>query len=141
MARFILAIISTLLEEAALVVIVLFGLPRLGIQLPIPALIGLMVAWGAYSIFTYRMGSRALRKKPLISLPEMAGSRGKVVSALAPEGLVRIRGELWVARADGGEMNPGDEVIVLGQDGLKLLVRARGTDGDDSENVDSQRSG
>lgn len=142
MTRLILAIISTLLEEAALVVIVLFGLPRwLDIQLPIPALIGLMVAWGAYSIITYRMGSRALRKKPLISLPEMTGSRGKVVSALAPEGLVRIRGELWVARADGGEMNPGDEVIVLGQDGLKLLVRARGTDGDDSENVDSQRSG
>ena len=141
MARLILAIISTLLEEAALVVIVLFGLPRLGIQLPIPALIGLMVAWGAYSIITYRMGSRALRRKPLISLPEMTGSRGKVVSALAPEGLVRIRGELWVARAGGGEMNPGDEVIVLGQDGLKLLVRARGTDGDDSENLDSQPSG
>ncbi len=130
MARLILAIISTLLEEAALVVIVLWGLPQIGIQLPLPGLLAVMVVWGAYSVFTYRIGSRALRQKPVMSLPDMVGCQGKVVSPLAPEGLVKIRGELWVAKSDSGEMKVGKEVIVVRQDSLKLLVReSSATDG------------
>ena len=121
--RLVLAIISTLLEETALAVIVLLGLPQLGIRIPLAGLIALMVVWGTFSVFTYRMGSRALRRKPLVGLPDMVGSKGKVVSPLAPEGLVRIKGELWVAQSESGEMNAGEEIIVVGQDGLKLVVR------------------
>jgi len=124
-ARFILAIISTLLEEAALVVIVLLGLPKLGIEIPLAGLIALMVAWGTYSVITYRMGSRALRKKPEIGLPDMVGSKGEVVSPLAPEGLVRIKGELWIAKSADGRVDNGEEVTVVRQDGLKLIVRKR----------------
>jgi len=79
-ARLILAIISTILEEAALVVIVLVGLPRLGIHIPLAGLIAIMVAWFAFSVFTYRMGSRALKKKPIVGLPTMIGSRGKAMT-------------------------------------------------------------
>ena len=122
-ARLVLAIISTLLEEAALVAIVLWALPRIDIRIPLPGLIALMVAWGAYSVTVYRIGSRALRKKVVINLPDMVGSKGKVVSPLAPEGMVRIKGELWVAKSAGGEIEPGGEVIVVGQDSLKLMVR------------------
>jgi len=126
-ARLILAIFSTLLEEAALVVIVLWGLPQLGIHIPMAGLIALMAAWGALSVFIYRMGSRALRRKLIVGLPDMVGSKGKVVSPLAPEGLVRIKGELWVAKSTGRGMDTGEEVTVVGQDGLKLIVRKDGT--------------
>jgi len=122
-ARLILAIFSTLLEEAALVVVVLWGLPHLGIHLPLAGLIVLMVAWGAFSFFTYRMGSQALRRKPIIGLPGMVGSKGEVVSPLAPKGVVRIKGELWEATSAGGRIDIGEEVTVVGQDGLKLVVR------------------
>ncbi len=126
-ARLIFAIVSTLLEEAALAVIVLLGLPRLGIQVPLAGLIVIMALWLAYAVFTYRMGSRALRRKQVVGLPHMVGSRGKVVSPLAPEGLVRIRGELWVAKSASGEMELGEEVVVVGQDSLKLVVCKKGT--------------
>jgi membrane-bound ClpP family serine protease len=53
----------------------------------------------------------------------MIGSRGKTVSRLDPEGLVRIRGELWESRADGRRINTGERVTVVGQEGLKLIVR------------------
>ncbi len=122
-ARLIFAIISTLMEEAALVVIVLWGLPQLGIQIPLPGLIALMAAWLAFSVFIYEMGSRALRKKPIVGLPAMVGSKGKVVSPLAPEGLIKIKGELWVAKSAGRRIDAGEEIIVVGQDGLKLIVR------------------
>ena len=123
--RLILAIISTILEEAAIVAIVLLGLPRLGIHVPLAGLIALMAAWGAYSIIIYRMGSRALERKPVIRLP-VTGSHGRVVSRLAPEGLVRIESELWVATSAGAEIDVGTEVIVVEQDGLRLVVRKSG---------------
>ena len=128
--RLILAIISTLLEEIALVVIVLWGLPQIEIQIPLWGLIMVMVVWTAYSIFTYRLGTRALMREQVIGLPDMIGNRGKVVSSLTPEGLVRIKGELWVAKSASGEMEPGEGVIVVGQERLKLVVRESSTGGD-----------
>ena len=125
--RLILAIISTLIEEAALIVIVLWGLPQLGIRIPLPGLVALVVAWGAFSIFIYRMGSRALRKKPIAGLLTMIGSRGKAASPLVPEGFVRIKGELWEAKSLSGKIRTREEIMVVGQDGLKLIVR-KGSD-------------
>jgi len=120
--RLVLAVVSTLLEEAALAVIVLVGLPELDIKVPLGVLIALMVAWTAFSVFTYQMGSRALRRKPVMGLPGMLGSKGKAASPLAPDGYVRIKGELWEAKSEGEEIDTGGEVIVVGQDGLKLIV-------------------
>ena len=121
--RLVLAIISTLLEEAALAVIVLWGLPQLEIYIPLAGLIALMVVWGVFSVFIYRMGSRALRRKPVVDLLPMVGSRGKVVSQLALDGQVRIKGELWQATSAGERIDAGEEVIVVDQEGLKLIVR------------------
>ena len=129
-ARLILAIISTLLEETALVVVVRWGLPKIGVHIPLAGLIALMVAWGAYSVITYRIGSRALMRKQIVGLPDMVGTKGEVVSTLTPEGLVRIKGELWVAKSASGEMKPGGEVIVVEQDRLKLVVRESSTTND-----------
>ena len=121
--RLVLAVVSTLLEEAALVVIVLWGLPQLGIDIPLAGLIAIMAAWCAVSVVIYRMGSRALRRKPVVGLPTMIDSKGKVVSPLVPTGAVRIKGEIWEAASTEERINTGEEVIVVGQDGLKLTVR------------------
>ena len=123
--RLIIAIVSTLLEEAALAAGVLWGLPGLGIHIPLWGLIALMAAWSAYAVITYRMGSRALRRKLLDGATAMLGSEGKVVSPLVPEGMVRIKGELWRAKSASGRMDTGEEVTVVGQDRLKLIVRKR----------------
>ncbi len=124
--RLILTIISTILEEVAIVVIALWGLPQVGIHIPLWGLIIIMVVWAAYSIFTYQLGSRALIRKQLTGLLNMIGTKGEVVSPLSPEGLVRIRGELWVAKSAGDEIKPGGEVVVVGQERLKLVVRESG---------------
>ena len=125
--RLVMAVVSTTMEETTIVLGVLWGLPWLGVELPlwgsIALLVVLMTGWGTYAIVTYRKGSRILREKPLIGLPDMVGSRGAVVSQLAPDGLVKIRGELWVAKSAGGEVDPGRKVIVVEQNRLKLVVR------------------
>ena len=122
-ARLIIAIISTLLEEGAIYVIWRWGLPHFGIELPVSILIGVMVGWAVYAVATFWLVSHTLKRKGLVGLPTMVGSKGKVVSLLAPDGMVNIRGELWGAISTEGDIEPGAVVTVVGEDGLKLAVR------------------
>ncbi len=122
-ARLILAVVSTLLEEGAIVVIWYWGLPHFGIHLPLYVLIIIMVAWLAYAVAMFIVVTRVLSKKAVVGLPTMVGSKGRVAKPLAPEGLVQIGGELWGATSAEGEIGAGEEVTVVGEDGLKLVVR------------------
>lgn len=121
--RLIYAIVSIILEEAAIVAIVLWGLPQADVNLPLWALIIIMLAWLGISVVIYRVGSRALRRKPVAGLLVMAGSRGKAAGLLNPNGFVRVKGELWEASSTGERIAPGEKVTVVGQEGLKLIVR------------------
>jgi len=51
----------------------------------------------------------------------LLGAHAEVVSPCRPEGQVRIQGELWGARCEGGA-DPGDRVRVVERRGLTLLV-------------------
>jgi len=124
-----LTILATLVEEIAIVLIVLLVLPRFGIHIPLPGFIGMMAGLGVWGVISYRFASRVLRKKPMVGLTTMVGSRGKVVSPLVPGGLIKIGDELWEAKSAGRRINTGEEVVVVGQDGLKLVVR-KSTTGD-----------
>ena len=120
--RFIMAVLSTALEEAAIFLIGRLLLPRVGINIPLFILIAIMLLWGAYSVFTFRLGSRALKSRLPLGLPDMVGCQGTVEIVLSPEGMVRIRAELWVAKSDAGVIKPGTRIIVVSQERLKLVV-------------------
>ena len=122
-ARLIVAVISTTAEEAAIYSVWRWLLPDFDINLSVPVLIGVMVAWGIFSVSLFVFTSRTLKRQVPVGLPSMIGTRGKVASPLTPEGLVRIKSELWVATADEGDINKGDSIEVVGEDGLKLVVR------------------
>ena len=117
------AVISTILEEVALYAIWRWGLPQLDIHLHLAVLIVVMVAWAAYAVTNFWLVTQALKKETVLGLPAMVGSRGKVVSPLAPEGQIRIKSEIWGAKSNVGNIDKGEEVLVVGQDGLKLIVR------------------
>ena len=87
-----------------------------------------MVGLGVWGVISYRAASQTLRKKPMVGLPAMVGSKGKVISPLAPNGVIKIRDELWEAISDGHRIDTGQEVIVVKQRGLKLVVRKSTTD-------------
>jgi len=121
-ARLIIAIVSTILEEVIIAVIALLGLPQLGVNVPIPALIAIMVVWGIVSTITFRIGTRILLKKPVAGLPDMIGITGKVVRVYGREGQVKIKNEIWDAKSLDDKIVIGEEVLVVGRDGLKLIV-------------------
>jgi membrane-bound ClpP family serine protease len=125
-ARLILAIISTTMEETAIFAAWRWLLPHFDIHLPVQALIAIMVIWAGFSIWLFVFTTITLRKQVPVGLPSMIGSRGKVADRLDPEGLINIKGELWTARSGGERLNRGEEVVVVGEDGLRLLVRRPG---------------
>jgi len=115
----VLTITTTLLEEAALVAVVLWLLPRVAINIPIWGLIIMMIALGVYSSITYRLSKKALVKKPMIS-PDI-GSRGRTTTPISLTGYVRVNGELWRA-SSSSTINAGEEIAVAGMEGMTLLV-------------------
>ena len=122
-ARLLLAITSTSLEEFAIWAIWHWLLPEFGIFLPFQVVIGVMVAWAGFSAWLFVFTTRTLKKQVPVGLPSMIGTKGKVSGKLSPEGMVRIKSELWGAASAEGNIDKGEEVLVVGEDGLKLLVR------------------
>jgi len=115
------AIIGTLLEQAAVVIIVLWGLPRIDVHIPWWGLATIMVIMLAYSYFTYRMGIAVLGRKPVVVPDSLIGCEGKVATPLDPKGYVKVRGELWKAFSES-KLEAGDDIVVTGIDGIKLIV-------------------
>lgn len=125
-ARLVLAIISTPCEEVAIYAIWRWLLPVFDIHLPVQVLIGVMIAWLAFSVWLFIFTTWTLGKQVTVGLPSMVGSKGKVTGKLSPEGMVRIKGELWGATSTGGDIDTGEEVVVVSEDGLMLSVRRAG---------------
>ncbi len=100
-------------------VVVLWLLPRIGINIPLWGLIIMMVALGTYAWVAYRLGRKALDKKPIFS-PDV-GSRGRTTTPISPTGYVRVNGELWRA-SSSSTIGAGEEIAVAGIDGMTLLV-------------------
>lgn len=123
--RLIVAVVTSLLDEALIVALIIWVLPQIGVSLPLPWLVAIVVGFGVFAAVTYRLGTRALAKKPLIGLSSMIDTTGKVACPLTPAGFVKIKGELWYARAENGEIDSGEEVVVVGQEKLKLIVRKK----------------
>lgn len=121
--RLILAILSTILEETALAIVVLVGLPELNIHLPLAVLIVLMIGWAVTAVIVYRAGSRALMEKPMAGPEAIIGTKGRVVRPLDPDGLIEIGAELWRAKSAGRRIDASEEVVVIERKVTILIVR------------------
>ena len=120
------AVLSWVLEEIALVAVVLWLLPSLfNINIPLWGLAILMVALAAYSGVMYRVGRQTFFIKPKVAAENIIGSEGVVTRPVAPEGYVKVQGVLWKATCNEIELEMGDEVVVVGIEGLKLIVRLK----------------
>ena len=90
---------------------------------------GIPLAWVIkdYALYPFlRFAYEADQRRPI---ERLIGIAGAAVEPLAPDGYVRVRGELWRARrvpADGA-VGAGDAVEVVGVDGATLLVSRPGT--------------
>ena len=61
------------------------------------------------------------RRRSSVGVQTLVGKRGIAVGELWPTGQVKVDGEIWRARCDGG-CDPGTDVVVRSVDGLTLVV-------------------
>ena len=118
----VLAVVSSILEEGVLVAVVLWLLPRFGINIPLWALVVMMIALGLYGYVGYRLGRTALERKPMMASEAMLGSQCTVMTPLAPRGYVKVGSEMWRASSRGLVIEKGQEVVIVGMEELTLLV-------------------
>ncbi|MGC8879006.1 MAG: NfeD family protein [Anaerolineae bacterium] len=68
-------------------------------------------------------GVRAHLRPSVMRLSLPVGSTGVAVSDLTPQGVIQAASEQWTAIAVDGNIRAGDEVVVVGHEGLRVKVR------------------
>ena len=96
---------------------VLVVLAILGLLL-LPSPWGVVILGGAVAVEVLEL----LFWKRFLGPEALLGMRADVVRPCSPVGVVRVRGELWNARASS-PVESGQTVIVAGVDGLTLHVK------------------
>ena len=115
-------IATGLVKGAVLLSIVFWLLPLWGINIPMWGLALIIIAFLAYEIVTFKLGRRALERKPVIWSQAIVGRCGKATTDLNPDGYVRVDGELWHAYSDDTSINEGDDIVVVEMNKLTLRV-------------------
>ncbi len=121
--RKIFSLILAILKQLALVAVVLWVLPDIGINIPVWGLIPMMVALCAYSMLGYRLGKKAMEKRPMV-WPDI-DSKARAATSLTPTGYIRIGTELWKASSTGADIDKGTEVTIVRMEGTQLFVISR----------------
>ena len=114
------------MEQTALLAFGMWLLPLIDIHISWWLLGLIMLANLSFSIFTYVMGLRALRKLPFGEGAGIIGCNGIVITQLSPTGYVKVHNELWKASSNKTLM-PGEEVIITAIDGLTITVISKPT--------------
>ena len=121
--RLIVAIVTTFLDDILILLLLMIGLPYVGVYLPLILVAGIALLWVAIAVFLYLMGSRVLRKKPLTGFTNMVDMQGIAIRNIAPQGMVKIKGELWMVKSKGETIAKGERIIVTGQNNMELTVK------------------
>lgn len=61
------------------------------------------------------------RRRAVVGVETLVGRHAVAIGALEPDGQVRVDGEIWSARCEGG-CAAGTQVVVRSVDGLVLVV-------------------
>ncbi len=97
-------------------------------DIPVPfweAVVPAVAAVATFGGFVVFLLGRSLLRPAVSGVEALVGTHAVVDRDLAPEGKVRVRGELWTARADE-PIARGESVEVVGIDDLSLRVRRAG---------------
>lgn len=99
-------------------------LPRLRVN---PWLIaGVTAGTAALFLFALSAGFRAQRLRVPVGVQTLVGAEGIVQVDLNPSGIVLAGSESWSAMAEDAPIRAGERVVVIGVDGVRLIVRRAG---------------
>jgi membrane-bound serine protease (ClpP class) len=101
--------------------LILIDVPNPEMRLPLKLVLAVVIPFGVIMTVMLRLAIRARRSKVTTGTSGMIGLTGRAETAIAPEGTVFVRGELWRARSRMS-VAKGERVRVIGVHGLTLDV-------------------
>jgi membrane protein implicated in regulation of membrane protease activity len=94
------------------------------LDVPVWLAAGVLAVWVIKDIVLYPVLRFAYETDDRLPIERLIGMRGTTLAALAPDGYVRVRGELWRARAEAGQsLARGEPVEIMDIDGTMFVVR------------------
>lgn len=95
-------------------------MPRFTVSWPL--IILMTAAITSFFLFALSAGLMAQRKRVASGIESMVGATGIAASDLDPWGTIQVRSELWSAAAEEGSIRKGEQVRVVGAEGVRLKV-------------------
>ncbi len=120
-----LIVLVLLLDEVAVVALVLLALWYFKIKLPVSVIIVLVLLLGALVFLTHRVIVPSFHRKQVTGREAMVGLEGTVTESLRPVGVVRVAGEYWQATSVDGNILAGEEIEVVASVKLTLTVKPK----------------
>jgi membrane protein implicated in regulation of membrane protease activity len=120
-----LIVLATLVDDAAVLLVILLILWLLNIAISWVGIIFLLLLLGAVIFIMHKVIIPTLNRRVITGSEGMIGLEGMVVNPLEPRGMVRVGSEYWKARSTGRNIPAGDRVEVVAMDGLTLRVKPK----------------
>ena len=93
-----------------------------GVEVDRGLVAGVTVGVTAFAIFVIGAIIRGQRRRKATGAEGMIGKTAIAKTPIDPTGTVRAEGELWAASSEGGNVAPGEQVIITKVEGLRLWV-------------------
>lgn len=94
-------------------------------RVSVPLVVGTSIVTATLFLFVVAMAVRARRWPVTTGVETLVGQVGETRAPLTPSGMVQVGGELWSAESEGGPIEAGRKVEVVGVKGLRLRVRPK----------------
>lgn len=96
-------------------------------RVSVPLVVGTGLLTSAAFLTIVMFAISAQRRRVVVGSEALVGRTGVAKTELAPTGMVQVGGELWSAQVEdrSAALRAGQDVEVIGVDGLRLRVRAR----------------
>ena len=118
-------VLILLLDEAIVVVAIIFALRFFKITIPLPITIAIATVGGIFVFIVHAAVIPSFHRKQVTGSEGMIGLQGRVVESLNPSGTIIVKGEHWKAKSLYNNIDIDEEVEILGINGLTLTVNRR----------------
>ena len=118
-------VLASLLDDAAIALLVLLILWFLKIPISLPVIIFLVLLFIVTVFIMHRLIIPTLHRKITTGSEGMIGLKGDVIEPLTPDGVIQVSGEYWKARSIDENIAVGEQVEIVGLDGFVLKVKRK----------------
>ena len=118
-------VLILLLDEAAVIAVILLILHFVGIQIPLAIMIVGGITVGIFVFIIHIAVIPSFHRKKVTGREGIIGEQGRVVKPLTPVGTIIVKGEYWGAKSVEDSIGANENVEIVGLERLTLRVRRK----------------